>query len=213
MPIKVVFWDCDGTLTDVRSSWEYLHRGLGLWDNRADEYQRLFRAGEIDYDEFCRRDALLWAGIPVGRVLEVIAEIPYNQGAREAVETMKQLGILTVIVSTGLSLLTDRVAADLGIDLTFANELTVGNGVLTGEARIKVQYDRKGDVIKRVLEERCWTGDVACAVGDGEGDVGMFQSVVLPIGFHPAEGIVPFVKHSVHGGSLMPVVEIVRNCP
>ncbi|MCX5802835.1 MAG: hypothetical protein NTU69_04770 [Proteobacteria bacterium] len=49
MPIIIAFLDCDGTLTKVKSSWEYLHRRLGLWKNNADSYQKLFREGEIDY--------------------------------------------------------------------------------------------------------------------------------------------------------------------
>jgi phosphoserine phosphatase len=57
MPIKIVFFDCDGTLTKVKSSWEYLHRRLELWTDKADAYQVLFREGKIDYNEFCRKDA------------------------------------------------------------------------------------------------------------------------------------------------------------
>ena len=53
MATKIVFLDCDGTLTKVKSSWEYLHRRLELWTENADEYQELFRQGRIDYHEFC----------------------------------------------------------------------------------------------------------------------------------------------------------------
>lgn len=56
MPIKIVFFDCDGTLTKIKSSWEYIHRRLNIWNNNADKYQALFHSGLIDYDEFCRRD-------------------------------------------------------------------------------------------------------------------------------------------------------------
>lgn len=57
MAIRIVFFDCDGTLTKVKSSWQYLHERLGLWDDHADAFQHRYRAGEIDYEEFCRRDA------------------------------------------------------------------------------------------------------------------------------------------------------------
>ena len=46
MPIKVVFFDCDGTLTKTKSSWEYLHRRLNLWTKNADTYQALIPRGK-----------------------------------------------------------------------------------------------------------------------------------------------------------------------
>ena len=62
MGIKVVFFDCDGTLTAVKSSWQYLHERLGLWDDHAEEFQELFREGKIDYAEFCAGTEPLTAG-------------------------------------------------------------------------------------------------------------------------------------------------------
>lgn len=211
MSIKIVFFDCDGTLTKVKSSWEFLHRRLGLWDNRADEYQRLFRDGKISYDEFCRRDALLWGGLPVQKVAETIAEIPYNHGCREAVSLIKGLGIITVIVSSGLSILVEKVQKKVGADMAFSNELVAQEGVLTGEVRIQVEHNQKGRLIKKVLASAGLTQENACAVGDGEGDLGMFEEVGLPVGFHPCTKILPFVKHTICSGSLLPLVEVVRN--
>jgi phosphoserine phosphatase len=84
MPIKIVFFDCDGTLTKVKSSWEHLHRKLGLWTDKADAYQVLFREGKIDYNEFCRKDAFLWKGLSVDKVNEIVEEIPYQRGGSGA---------------------------------------------------------------------------------------------------------------------------------
>jgi HAD superfamily PSPase-like hydrolase len=123
MGIKVIFFDCDGTLTKVKSSWEYIHRGLGIWENRADEYQRLFRKGLIDYDEFCRRDALLWKGLALGKVMELVNQIPYRAGAKETVSALRGMGVFTAIISTGLSFLVERARAELGIDAAVSNEL------------------------------------------------------------------------------------------
>jgi phosphoserine phosphatase len=211
MPIRIAFFDCDGTLTQVRSSWEHLHRRLHIWENHADEYQKLFRQGIIDYDEFCRRDALLWKGLPVESLMETIKEIPYNQGCREVLGFLKDSGIFTVIVSTGLSLLVEHVRADLGIDMAFSNELIERDGLLTGEAKVNVQYDGKGVIIRAILERLACAKEEACAVGDGDGDIGMFQEVMLPIGFHPREEILPYVKHGLYNGSLLPLVELIRN--
>lgn len=183
MATKIAFLDCDGTLTTVRSSWEHLHRRLGLWTENADEYQALFRQGSIDYREFCRRDALLWKGLDLNSVLPVLNDIPYQPGAHDLVRSLKEAGIVTVIVSTGLSFLVEKVKAELGIDRTFANELLVARGILSGEIRINVDYDMKGDIVRATLKDLGLGFDEASAIGDGEGDKGMFEAVGLPIAF------------------------------
>lgn len=210
MPVRIVFFDCDGTLTTVKSSWEYLHRRLGLWDNHADEYQTLFRAGKIDYHEFCRRDALLWKGLPLDRLMSVIDEITYHDGARELVEWLQDRGVATVILSTGLSALVDKVRQELGIGRALSNELLSHNGFLTGEIKIHVEHDSKGYWVEKILDELRINRDEAAAVGDGEGDRDMFESVGLAIGFRPQEKILPILNHALHNGSLLHVADIVK---
>lgn len=212
MAIKVAFFDCDGTLTQVKSSWEYLHRRLNIWDNNADHYQTLFRAGVIDYHEFCRRDALLWRGLPVGKVMEVLGDIPYQHDSYQTIRALKEKGIVTVILSTGLSLLVDKVRKDLGIDLSLSNELLFEKGRLTGEIRINVDYDRKERIVEAVLGRIGFHRDEACAVGDGEGDAGMFEAVGLSIGFHLEENLSTVPDHLIDGrGTLFDVVNIIEN--
>ncbi len=184
MPTKIVFLDCDGTLTTVKSSWEYLHRRLDLWTENADEYQDLFKRGLIDYHEFCRRDAFLWRGLRLDSVLPILNDIPYQPGAGEFIHSLKKAGIITVIISTGLSFLVEKVKKELGIDRSFANDLVVKNGALSGEIRINVDYDRKGTIVRTMLQGLGLTLDDASAIGDGEGDKGMFEEVALPIGFN-----------------------------
>lgn len=181
MPIKVVFLDCDGTLTKVRSSWEYLHRRLNLWTENADAYQTMFREGKIDYNEFCRRDAQLWKGLSVSTVCGLTSEIPCQENAAWAVDALKKMGIYTVIISSGLSFLVDRIKEALAIDMAFSNELISQAGLLTGDIKINVEYDQKGILVDQVLGALGLKKEESSAVGDGDGDRGMFDGVALPI--------------------------------
>jgi phosphoserine phosphatase len=210
MPLKIVFFDCDGTITTVKSSWEYLHRRLGLWDDNADEFQRLFREEKIDYYEFCKRDAMLWKGLSLDRVMAVIDEIPYHEGIRELTDWLRAEGVVSVILSTGLSFLVDRVRKDLGIVRALSNELLVIEGRLTGEIRIHVEHDKKGYWVRRILNELGLAPDEAAAIGDGEGDRGMFESVGLSIGYNPHPNVLPLVDHAVHNGSLVSVADLLK---
>ncbi|MCX8022517.1 MAG: HAD-IB family phosphatase [Syntrophorhabdaceae bacterium] len=210
MAIKVVFLDCDGTLTTIKSSWEFIHRELGIWDNNAEEYQRMFRSGEIDYDEFCRRDAALWRGLPLSSVMEIVAKIPYQRGAEKLVRFFKERGIFTVVLSTGLSFLVDRVKQELGIDMAVSNELIVQDGILTGDTRINVTYGKKGEWVKKILNMLSINRQNACAVGDGEGDVEMFKAVSLSIGFDHHDTLAPYIDYSIKSGNLLEVIDIIE---
>lgn len=184
MPIKIVFFDCDGTLTKEKSSWEYLHRRLDLWTDNADAYQTLFHEGKIDYHEFCQKDALLWRGLSVEKVNEIVSEIPYQQNAIEAVRELRCMGITTVIISSGLSFLVERVKRDLSIDMAFSNVLVSRSGFITGDIHINVEYNRKGYLVSKILSSLHIGREMSSAVGDGDGDIGMFDAVSLPIGFN-----------------------------
>ncbi len=181
MDLKIAFLDCDGTLTRVKSSWEYIHRRLNIWDNMADKYQELFRAGMISYQEFCERDALLWRGITKERLGHIVREIEYQDHARILVDFLKSAGIYTIIVSTGLSAVVERVKNELGIDRAIANELLFHNGLLTGEIKINVEYNKKDIFVKQIMYDLGLKKEQACAIGDGEGDTGLFESVDVGI--------------------------------
>jgi len=210
MAIKVVFFDCDGTLTKVKSSWEYIHRRLNIWNDYADEYQMLFREGKIDYDEFCRRDALLWKRLKLAEVMEIINDIPYQEGAGETVATLKSMGIFTVILSTGLSFLVNKVKEDLGAEISLSNDLLVEDGLLTGETRINVQYNSKGYWVNRILKQMGLNRASSCAVGDGEGDRDMFESVGLSIMYGADNSMAYRPDYIIHNEPLTKVVEIIK---
>ena len=82
--VDLLFMDMDGTLTGVRSPWEYLHRRLGLWEGNGDRHLKAWLAGEIDYDEFFRRDVEMWIGMDRERMLGMLDEIPIRDGVPEA---------------------------------------------------------------------------------------------------------------------------------
>ena len=64
-------------------------------------------------------------------------------GARTMVRTLRRLGYRFAIVSGGFSQITDRLAADLGIHFSRANELEIVDGRLTGRIVGEV-VDRAG---------------------------------------------------------------------
>jgi phosphoserine phosphatase len=210
MAVKIVFFDCDGTLTNVKSSWQHVHERLNLWDENADQFQKLFRAGIINYREFCLRDASLWKGIPVGRILRIMDEIRYHEGVEETVRALNTEGIATVILSTGLSMLVDKARKDLEMTFAVANELIARKGILTGEIKINVDHDQKGYWVRKILSEMSLRKGEAAAVGDSEGDQGMFEEVGVAIGYRPSEKVLPFLDHALYEGSFTQILSMIR---
>jgi len=181
---KLVIFDLDGTLTQERSIWEYIHKQLGKWYGFAEEYQDLFLAGKISYEEFCERDALVWKGMRVEELLEIVKAVPFHPGVNELINFLKQKGLNLSMVSSGLSLLTNWVHQRYGFDYSVSNNLLHENGVLTGKVKIQVYFDKKAEWVRKILNQFEVKPEEVIAVGDSRGDIDMFQMVGFSIAFN-----------------------------
>jgi len=181
---KLVIFDLDGTLTQERSIWEYIHKQLGKWYGFAEEYQNLFLAGKISYEEFCERDAQVWKGVRVEELLEIVKAVPFHPGVNELINFLKQKGLNLSMVSSGLSLLTNWVHQRYGFDYSVSNNLLHENGVLTGKVKIQVYFDKKAEWVRKILKQFGVKPEQVIAIGDSRGDIDMFQMVGLSIAFN-----------------------------
>ena len=181
---KLVIFDLDGTLTQERSIWEYIHKQLGKWYGFAEEYQNQFLAGEISYEEFCERDAQVWKGMRVEELLEIVKMVPFHPGVDELINHLKQKGLKLAMVSSGLSLLTNWVHQKYGFDYSVSNDLLHENGVLTGKVKIQVYFDKKAKWVEKILKQFGVKPEEVIAIGDSQGDIDMFQMVGFSIAFN-----------------------------
>jgi phosphoserine phosphatase len=181
---KLVIFDLDGTLTQERSIWEYIHKQLGKWYGFAEEYQNLFLAGKISYEEFCERDAQVWKGVRVEELLEIVKAVPFHPGVNELINFLKQKGLNLSMVSSGLSLLTNWVHQRYGFDYSVSNNLLHENGVLTGKVKIQVYFDKKAEWVRKILNQFEVKPEEVIAIGDSRGDIDMFQMVGFSIAFN-----------------------------
>jgi phosphoserine phosphatase len=186
MPIRISFFDVDGTLKIERDPYVYLHRQLGTLEQELPYFER-FKRGEIDYDEWGRLDAQLWAGQDVAYVTRLLTDIPWMPGARRVVETLRRAGVQIALVSSGLNLHVNAVAAEIGAAFVFANELCVADGHLTGELRTLVPEWGKGEIVGQVMAQAGVSAADCIAVGDGPSDVGMFERVGWSVAVAPGD--------------------------
>ena len=163
--------------------WQFIHEELGLWEGRAERYQEEFRAGSISYREFCERDASLWAGMGLDEMEEVVSRVKYTDGIGDLFSALRKQEIVACLLSTGLTLLTDRISRDFDVKYSYANHLVSSDGVLTGDVEIRVPYDGKGRALVSFCDSVGIDPSDVIAVGDGSSDIPMFHKAGFSIGF------------------------------
>lgn len=181
---KLVVFDLDGTLTRERSIWEYVHKRLGKWHGFAEKYQERFLAGEISYEEFCEFDAQVWKGMKAEELLKIVEAVPFHDGVDVLIQYLKDRRLKLALVSSGLSVLSNRVHQKYGFDYSISNDLLQENGMLTGKVRIRVYYDKKAEWVKRILERFEVKPEEMIAMGDSRGDLDMLQMAGFSIAFN-----------------------------
>jgi phosphoserine phosphatase len=141
--------------------------------------------GELDFESSLRSRVRLLAGLDAAAIDSVYDDIVLAPGARTMVRTLRRLGYRFAIVSGGFSQITDRLADDLGIHFSRANELEIVDGRLTGNI--------VGDVVDRAGKARAlreFAADVGVevasviAIGDGANDLDMLSAAGLGIAYN-----------------------------
>ncbi|MGW7685934.1 phosphoserine phosphatase SerB [Kribbella sp. NPDC054772] len=180
---RLIVMDVDSTLIQGEVI-EMLAAHAGRLDEVAAVTEQAMR-GELDFAESLRHRVAALEGLPVTALDEVFAAIELAPGARTLVRTLKRLGYQFAIVSGGFSQITDKLAADLGIDYAKANELEIADGRLTGRVVGEI-VDRAGKATAlREFARRAGTPiSQTVAIGDGANDLDMLAAAGLGVAFN-----------------------------
>lgn len=190
--LELVIFDMDGVLTDIISSWKYIHDYFNTTNERSVlDYLK----GKIDDMEFIRRDVFLWKEngklTTKQKLIEILSDVPLIKGARECIDTLRNSGIKTAIVSAGLDILAERVGKDLGINYIVANGIkTDEEGRLNGVGKIGVRLMYKDLSVKSLSEKHNIPLSRIAAVGNSCYDIPMFEVSGLGIAFNPEDDCV-----------------------
>jgi phosphoserine phosphatase len=161
--LGIVIFDYDGVL-NRGSSWQAVHNVLGTTGEAADNHEQ-HRREEITFEEWGYLDAKLWEGASKQQFRQALNEIDTVDNIAETVSELQDRGYVVGIVSGGIrSLIESSVDGDF--DFIVANEVTLDDGVLTGEVTMDVtagtkpdHYRRLGDVYDVSLTRSITIGD------------------------------------------------------
>ncbi|WP_299055227.1 phosphoserine phosphatase SerB [uncultured Nocardioides sp.] len=195
--MRLIVMDVDSTLVQGEVI-EMLAAHAGCAEEVAEVTERAMR-GEIDFATSLHERVARLEGVPETALDEVYADLRLARGARTMVRTLKRLGYRFAIVSGGFSQVTDRLAADLGIDFARANELEIVDGRLTGRIL--------GDVVDRPAKARALREFAAAAgvaegatiaIGDGANDLDMLAAAGLGIAYNAKPAVREAAEVSVN---------------
>ena len=192
MKYELVCFDMDGTLTKIRSSWEWIH---DYYEVDNEESYDLFCAGKIDEPEFMRRDIAMWIqknpNITANDVARTFSSMPLTNGIQETIAALDFEGIKSVIVSGGIDSAAKMIAEEYDFDDYIADSLeTYEDGRLTGEGIMNVDLRDKGISVREFQKKYGINKEHTVSVGNSFVDIGMFKSSALSIAFNPIDDMV-----------------------
>jgi len=183
---RLVFFDMDSTLVDMEIIDEMAQR-VGVF-KEVSRITEKARRGDIDFEESLTQRVALLKGLRVEELEKIRNDMKLSEGAEDLVDTLKRLGFKLGLVSGGFDYFSDFLREKLGLDFSYANQLEIKNGVLTGKVLGKiVDNTYKAKIVNMVSSEQGVLLDQTVAIGDGANDVLMLGQAGLGIAYNAKE--------------------------
>lgn len=182
MTYKLIAFDMDGTLLTEKSSWWELHRYFGTYELSLKNMEA-YEQGKIAYDEFMRRDIMLWKPKPhINTIKKVLLNYKYVPNAKYVLDILKRRKYHLALVTTGLDILANAVASELGISHVLANGLVFDKkGYLTEKVIFEVDLLRKEKALQELVEKIGIQRDECICVGDSKYDINFLRCAGLGV--------------------------------
>jgi phosphoserine phosphatase len=181
---RVLIADMDSTMINEECIDE-LADALGIKPQVAEITDRAMR-GELDFAQALDTRVRLLAGLERKVMDEIRRErITLAPGGRALVQTMKQYGAYTALISGGFTFFADHFAKRIGFDEAVANVLEFDGEKLRGTvAKPIVDKSTKLSRLKAIAEERGFSLEQTMAVGDGANDLDMIKAAGFGVAIH-----------------------------
>ena len=183
---RLVFFDMDSTLVDMEIIDEMAQRA-GVFKEVSRITEKAMR-GDIDFEESLTQRVALLKGLKVEELEKIRKDMKLSAGAEDLVETLKRLGFKLGLVSGGFDYFSDFLREKLGLDFSYANQLEIKSGALTGKVLGKiVDNTYKAKIVNMVSSEEGVLLDQTVAIGDGANDGLMLGQAGLGIAYNAKE--------------------------
>jgi phosphoserine phosphatase len=172
---KVLVMDMDSTLINIECIDE-IAAYAGLKSEVAAITERSMRGEITEFSDSLKQRVGYLKGLS-SRVLEAVffERLALNPGAEKLINTAKQAGLKTLLVSGGFTFFTERLKEKLHFDAAHGNTLDIdAHGNLTGQVSGRIiDAQGKADILAEFAATHGASADQIIAVGDGANDLKM----------------------------------------
>ena len=141
--------------------------------------------GKLDFRRSLDERVALLKGLPEESLKQVKDQIRFTSGAELLISFLKKMGFKIGVISGGFTYFASFVQKKLDLDYSFANELEIKGGKLTGKIMGKViGREEKADILKTLASREKISLSQTIAIGDGTNDLDMLSSAGLGIAFN-----------------------------
>ena len=142
--------------------------------------------GDLDFKEALEQRVKLLKGLTVQQLNDCYdKKIHFSKGARTLVKTMRFFGCSSVIVSGGFSFFAQKVAADIGFDKAYANQLVFEGNILSGAVKNPIiGAAQKRIILQKLCNEGTFAQGDVIAVGDGANDIDLIRNAGVGVSYY-----------------------------
>ncbi len=159
--------------------------------------------GEIDFKDALQERVAMLKGLPVSALEETVDRIKLTDGARTLVQTMREFGAYTVLVSGGFKFFTSRIAAAVGFHADESNQLEIIDHKLSGRVVEPIlDNNAKLAALRRFARDQNIPMAETLATGDGANDLPMIREAGLGVAFHAKPAVAAKTDICIRHGDL-----------
>ena len=184
---KLLLADMDSTIIK-NESLDELAKFIGK-GNEISKITKKAMEGKIQFEEALLKRVEMLEGVPFKILENLKKNIIINDGAKELIQTMKQNGSVTVLVSGGFTFLTNYLKEILDFDHVHGNSLKYfvndkHEKILTGKVKKPIlDKEAKLKYLMKYLKKYNLKPEDSMCVGDGANDVDMIINSGLGVSY------------------------------
>lgn len=168
--------------------------------------------GELDFAQSLRQRVATLKDAPEHILHQVLDTLPLMPGLETLVSYLQQHQWQVVIASGGFTYFTEALKQRLRLTATFANQLEIIDGKLTGQVLgAVVDAQTKADVVQLIARQYQIPASQTVAIGDGANDLPMLAVAALGVAFHAKPKVQAQAKAAIRTGSLLQLLYLLES--
>ena len=168
--------------------------------------------GELDFAQSLRQRVATLKDAPDSILKQVLDAVPLMPGLEALVAFLQQHQWQVVIASGGFTYFTEALKQRLELTATFANQLEIIDGKLTGQVLgAVVDAQTKADVVQQIASQYHIPASQTVAIGDGANDLPMLAVAALGVAFHAKPKVQAQAKAAIRQGSLLQLLYLLES--